>query len=248
MVNNAGSEFMRDSYYDKISVSPQEQGIPLPPLESSPPEGAELIPITSPDMLHFPPADLRAMVEMRRTLRSYADTPLTFNELSYFLWMTAGVQRLIPNKTTVRTVPAAGGKHAIDHYLMINHVEGLKPSIYRYYALESALHCQVQDDKIAEKLMDATRGQKQVLESAVTFIWAAVFERLYWRYAERGYRYVHLDAGHICQNLYLAATQLNCGVCAIAAFRDEDVNALIDVDGESKFAIYLASLGKRNPR
>lgn len=248
MINNAGADYMRNSRYSKISISPQEEGVPLPPLESEPPEGAELIPVTPAEQLRFPGADLRTMVEARRTLRAYADIPLTFDELSYMLWFTAGVQRIIPGKTTVRTVPAAGGKHSIDTYMMIQRVEGLRPGIYRYYPTKAALYCQTADDEIGPKLMDATRGQKQVLESAVTFIWAAVYERFFWRYVERGYRYVHLDAGHICQNLYLAATQLDCGVCAIAAFRDEDVNALIDADGEEKFAIYLASVGKRHPR
>ncbi len=68
---------------------------------------------------------------------------------------------------------------------------------------------------------------------------------MYWRYSERSYRYLHLDAGHVCQNLYLAAEAAGCGVCAIAAFDDDLLNKALDVDGESQFAIYAASLGKR---
>jgi SagB-type dehydrogenase family enzyme len=68
---------------------------------------------------------------------------------------------------------------------------------------------------------------------------------MYWRYLERGYRYLHLDAGHICQNLYLAAEPIGCGVCAIAAFDDDAVNAFLGIDGVEQFAIYLASLGKK---
>jgi SagB-type dehydrogenase family enzyme len=66
-----------------------------------------------------------------------------------------------------------------------------------------------------------------------------------WRYGERGYRYLHLDAGHVCQNLYLAAQVIGCGVCAIAAFDDAALNEAWELDGEDLFVIYLATVGKR---
>ena len=84
-----------------------------------------------------------------------------------------------------------------------------------------------------------------VAASAVTFIWVAVVHRMAWRYGQRGYRYLHLDAGHACQNLYLAAESVGCGVCAIAAFDDEDVSRVLGLDGEDQFAIYVATVGKK---
>ena len=87
--------------------------------------------------------------------------------------------------------------------------------------------------------------QNQVTKSAVTFIWVAVTERMYWRYGERGYRYLHLDAGHVCQNLYLAAEAIQCGVCAIAAFDDDLLNEVLQLDGQELWAIYCGALGKR---
>ena len=66
-----------------------------------------------------------------------------------------------------------------------------------------------------------------------------------WRYGQRGYRYLHLDAGHACQNLYLAAEAIGCGACAIAAFSDEAVDELLGLDGQSRFTIYLAAVGRR---
>jgi SagB-type dehydrogenase family enzyme len=65
-----------------------------------------------------------------------------------------------------------------------------------------------------------------------------------YRYSERGYRYMFLDAGHVAQNLYLVAKDFNAGVCAIAAYDDEKMNALLGLDGEHQFVIYMASLGK----
>jgi len=70
-------------------------------------------------------------------------------------------------------------------------------------------------------------------------------ERMYWRYTERGYRYILLDAGHVCQNLYLAAEGLGCGVCAIAAYDDDLFNQAFGLDGVNQFVVYAASLGKR---
>jgi SagB-type dehydrogenase family enzyme len=66
-----------------------------------------------------------------------------------------------------------------------------------------------------------------------------------WRYGERGYRYMYLDAGHVCQNLYLAAENINSGACAIAAYEDDELNKILSIDGEEQFVIYLASLGKK---
>ena len=123
--------------------------------------------------------------------------------------------------------------------------ESLTPGLYRYVALEHSLLPIRLDANIEGEITEATLKQAQITYSAVTFIWVAVVERMYWRYIERGYRYLHLDAGHVCQNLYLAAEALNCGVCAMAAFDDEALNAVMGLDGEEQFVIYLASLGKK---
>ena len=69
-----------------------------------------------------------------------------------------------------------------------------------------------------------------------------------WRYSQRGYRYVFLDAGHVCQNLYLAAEAIGCGCCAIAAFDDDVMNEILGLDGKKRFVIYLAAVGKKKVR
>jgi SagB-type dehydrogenase family enzyme len=99
--------------------------------------------------------------------------------------------------------------------------------------------------EIAEKAKRAAYNQSIVAKSAVTFIWIAIPYRMTWRYGERGYRYLHLDVGHVCQNLYLSAENINCGVCAIAAFHDEEFNDLLGLNGQDQFVIYLATVGKK---
>jgi SagB-type dehydrogenase family enzyme len=128
---------------------------------------------------------------------------------------------------------------------LINRVEGLEPGLYRYIATRHALLRSDAPANVDVLMTVACHQQDHVLQSAVTFIWMAVAERMTWRYVERSLRYLYLDAGHVCQNLYLAAESINCGVCAIAAFDDEPVNQLIGADGTDCFAIYLATVGKK---
>jgi len=161
------------------------------------------------------------------------------------LWMTQGVKRFTKRPATLRPVPSAGARHAFETYLLANLVEGLAPGLYRFAASQHALVNLEMPADINEQITHACTDQNQVLTSAATFIWVAVTERMTWRYSQRGYRYLHLDAGHVCQNLYLAAEQIGCGVCAIAAFDDDLLNSTLHLDGEKLFAIYVASLGKR---
>ena len=79
----------------------------------------------------------------------------------------------------------------------------------------------------------------------MTFLWVAVPHRMCWRYGERSYRYLFLDAGHVCQYLYLAAESIGAGACAIAAFDDEALDEAAGVDGETAFVIHAASAGRK---
>ena len=87
-------------------------------------------------------------------------------------------------------------------------------------------------------------NQQFILRGGVVFIWTAVPYRMTWRYGERGYRDLHLDAGHVCQNLCLAAKATGCGTRAIAAFDDDDMNAILGINGTDQVVIYLAVVGK----
>lgn len=249
MQNNSGHEFMVKTRYANISPSPQNRGtVPQPPLELPLPEGATLIPLPPPGEFNVPEMDLRAAIEARRTIRAYSETPLSLEELSYLLWVSQGVKRISSRPSTVRTVPSAGARHAFETCLLVNCVEELEAGLYRYAAIEHALLRLESPADIAERIAHDCLEQPQVTSSAATFIWAAVVERMYWRYVERGYRYLHLDAGHVCQNLALGAEQLGCGICPIAAFDDELLNATLKLDGEEMFVVYLASLGKKKEK
>ena len=228
-----------------MSESPQDLGLPQPPLELPLTNDAALIALPAPGELNIPDLDLRAAIERRRTLRRYKEQPLSLQELAYLLWLTQGVKEVTRRPVTLRTVPSAGARHAFETYLLINRVEGLEPGLYRYAASQHALLRLDMPATIAQDVYAGCFQQGQVLSSAVTFLWAAVSERMTWRYTERGFRYLLLDAGHVCQNLYLAAEAVGCGVCAIAAYDDDCLNQSIGLDGDSQWVIYVASLGKR---
>jgi SagB-type dehydrogenase family enzyme len=245
MTHGIGHQFMRETQYKFMEQPDQQKGLPQPPLELPYDVTQRLIDLPAPDALALEPVNLRELIEHRATVRNYSETPITLDELSYLLWCTQGVKGLRESYVTLRTVPSAGGRHAFETLLLANRVEGLEAGVYRFVA---SLHKLIRldlGDNLTRRLTHASRNQEQVARSAVTFLWVAVPYRMTFRYGERGFRYLLLDAGHICQNLYLAAEAIGCGVCAIAAYDDEQLNTTLGLDGETQFVIYLASLGKR---
>jgi SagB-type dehydrogenase family enzyme len=243
-MNESFKNFFNRSKLENVSPSSQSQGVPQPQLELSYKKGEILITLSSPESLDFGTSPIKQIIEQRRTLRKYTSQSLSLAELSYLLWATQGVQKLTP-KHTMRTVPSAGARHAFETYLLVNRVEGLAAGIYRYLAIENQLLPVNLTEGISDQVIEASCNQKFIGDSAVTFIWVAVTERMNWRYSERGYRYLFLDAGHVCQNLYLSAESISCGACAIDAYSDDTMNQLLKLDGEEQFVIYLATVGKR---
>lgn len=243
MVKGIGKEFIEKTKYQYLEESDQIKGLPQPPLEI--PSTLETIHSLPDPKIMKKEVPISVAVNQRRSVRSYSGEPLTLLELSYLLWSTQGVKQLIERTATLRTVPSAGARHCFETYILVNKVHGLKPGLYRFLALDHKLQEVDLSPGVAEKITKASFNQRFIMQSAVTFIWTAVVHRMTWRYGERGYRYMHLDAGHVCQNLYLSAENIDAGVCAIAAFNDNDLNGILGIDGDNQFSIYLAALGKK---
>ncbi len=240
-----GQIFMEMTRYNRLSRADQFKGLPAPSLEKLVPKDGKFISLPNPTEISVPNLELRFAIESRRSIREYARDPFTLQDLAYLLWCTQGILERHEPYATFRNVPSAGGRHAFETYLLINRVNDLEPGLYRYLAFTHRLMVLKVGSDIADRLMEACLKQSIVKKSAVTFIWSCVIYRMAWRYSERAYRLVHLDAGHVCQNLYLAAEQIDCGVCAIGAFDDEIMAALLGIDGAEEFAIYCATVGKR---
>jgi SagB-type dehydrogenase family enzyme len=238
-----GSQFIEKTKYKYLGKSEQQKGSPQPPLEAPFNLGGRTLELPSHDSIQ---SDLKKIIGQRRSVRKYQDAPINQPELSYLLWCTQGVKEVTANNyATRRTVPSAGARHAFETLLLINQVEGFASGLYRYLALDHKLEEYNLKEDIAYEITRASLDQDMVNNCAVTFIWVADIGRMTWRYGQRGYRYIFLDAGHVCQNLYLAAEAIGCGVCAIGAYDDDAINQILDLDGETKFTVYMASLGHK---
>lgn len=239
-----GRAFMRQTKHAYLSLSDERAGVPQPPLEWPVPPCSRRISLPEPVAAQ---ADigLVATIAGRRSVRHYSTRPLHLAELSFLLKYTQGVQQVTDRPSTLRPVPSAGARHALETYLLVNRVDSLAPGLYRFAALDNQLvECDLSPETAAG-IAQACRGSQPLCAtSAVTFIWVAVAERMTWRYSERGYRFLHLDAGHVCQNLYLLVAAIGAGTCAIGGYNDDDLNTLLHLDGESRFVIYLATVGK----
>jgi SagB-type dehydrogenase family enzyme len=222
----------------------QRLGIPRPPVEEPAPEEAQRYSLVPPEDFTVGTMPLIETIRRRRSQRDYTGEPLTFEELSFILWATQGVSRILGGgQTVLRTVPSAGARHPFESYLLINQVADLPDGLYRYLSVSHEL-CFLDDrEDLVERAYGASYDQ-YVQDCAVVFIWAAIPYRTEWRYGPLAHKMVAVDAGHMCQNLYLACEALGVGACAIGAYRQAEMDDLIGVDGQEVFSIYLATVGR----
>ncbi|NLE99373.1 MAG: SagB/ThcOx family dehydrogenase [Anaerolineales bacterium] len=184
-----------------------------------------------------------AVLRDRRSIRRYQEDGLREVELSQLLWAAQGITRT-GGGASFRTAPSAGALYPIETYLAIHAVEGIASGVY-HYAVEAHALEQLKTGDCRLDVARAALDQEMAYHGDVVFVWTAVFERSKWKYGQRAYRYIYLDAGHIAQNVALGAVALGLGSCQIAALYDDEVNALIDVDGERESTIYMAAVGRR---
>ena len=223
-------------------MSEVDREAPKPPLFST--YEGERISLPDVNTLTPPTTTLHDALLNRRSHRQFSNTPLTLEALSYALYMTQGVKKVVDKRATFRTVPSAGARHAFETYVLVNHVENLSEGLYVYDAKHHALILKDQDPNLKEMFLAACLNQKMVIQAAVTFFWVADVARMGARYVERSARYLCFDAGHIGQNLYLVAEALTAGTCAIGAFDDDLLNAALKLDTSQHITLYAGPLGK----
>jgi len=230
---------------DFPTQSDQQRGIPIPPPEQPYDAGAPTIDLPAPDPSILTKANLYACFADRTSRRTYTDESLTLDELAYLLWATQGVRKVtMGGKGSLRTVPSSGGRHPFETYLAIYRVQDTDPGVYRYLPFEHKLLLLFAGEGLPDTLSELAAGQQFVGRSAVCFIWSAVPYRQEWRYGTQGAKGVLLDAGHVCQNLYLACESIGCGTCAIAAYNQKEFDGFLGLDGEEELVVYLAPVGK----
>ena len=182
------------------------------------------------------------VVHGRRSRREFSQEPLTFIELSQLIWATQGITHREWG-FDFRASPSAGALYPIETYLVANRVDELPVGIYHYSAKEESLAL-LKEGSFGRDLSHGALGQEMLEEAGCVFVWTAMVKRSKWKYRERAYRYIYMDAGHIGQNLYLAATALNLGCCTVGAFFDEEIDRVIGIDGKEEISVYLGAVGR----
>ncbi len=180
-------------------------------------------------------------IARRRSERDYSGSALSIDELSQLVWAAQGITGEAGGYR-LRAAPSAGALYPIETYLVVNNVGDVPPGVYRYDVPRTEL-VPVRLGDYRQAVCAAALDQVMARDAAVVFIWTAVIARSLGKYKERAYRYIFVDAGHIGQNVSLAATAMGLGSCMIGALFDDEVNALVGADGENEFAVYMATVG-----
>lgn len=187
-------------------------------------------------------ADLWDVLAVRRSVRRFQNAPLSLAELSQLLWAAQGITRRVEGYA-FRTAPSAGALYPVETYLVIHAIEGVGPGVY-HYAVETHELEQLRSGDYRLEVAAAALDQAIAAQASVVFVWTAVFARSKWKYLQRAYRYVYLDAGHIAAHVSLAAVALGLGSCQVGALYDDESNALLGVDGDEESTIYMTVVGR----
>ena len=240
--------FLKDTIRGRIDFSETDQSrrLPAPPLQKPCPDEAVRIDLPGGEesLTRLCSIPVGEAIIRRQSIRQYSPAPLILSELSALLWATQGVRRILSAATALRTVPSAGARHAFETYLAVDHVESLENGLYRYLPFDGQLVQIELDPKIGSKAASACMDQNFVAQAAVTFFWTVIPDRTEWRYDLAAHKVIALDAGHVCQNLYLACEGIGAGTCAIAAYDQDGCDRLLGIDGEDEFTLYIAPVGK----
>jgi len=175
----------------------------------------------------------------RRSVRDFSGKTLSISLLSDLLYYADGITE---ERDRLRAAPSAGATYPIELYLLANKVNDLPVGVYHYLALSHEIET-VNYGDFRHDISQAAVHEKMILSANCVFILSAVIQRTQRVYGDRADRYIYFEAGHIAQNIYLAATSIGLGACAIGAFYDNQINSILGLDGKRESAIYILALG-----
>jgi SagB-type dehydrogenase family enzyme len=228
------------------SDTDRKKRLPAPPLQKLCPENSTVIDLIDADRFSLGKMDVIEALRHRKSRRKYTQEPLTLEEISYLLWATQGVRDVVRSKGKIRycrTAPSSGSCYPYETYILANRIEGVEVGMYRYLPLDHLLCFLYREEDLVDKVHQAFLGQF-IRDSAAVFIWTAIPYRAEWRYGMISHKVVLVEAGHICQNLYLACESIGIGTCALGAYDQESLDKILRVDGRDEFAVYAAVIGK----
>ncbi len=240
-----GSDLLKSGWKELEGfTSDQSRGIPVP--EVQPSFHGEPVALPDPRPGSFP-VSLETAFARRASRRAFLPDPLDLPELAWLLRSVAGIRQVIRRQgggvVTLRAVPSAGARHPLDTLIAVFDVNGLSPGLYRYMPLDDSLDFTGRVPT-RDEMTSACHGQEFCGSAPVVFIWTAVPYRTEWRYGPVSPKLVALDAGHACQNLYLAVEAIGAGTCAIGAYDQDLSDTMCGVDGRDEFVVYMAPVGR----
>jgi SagB-type dehydrogenase family enzyme len=240
MVDNIGDQFQMDTKYERGKLRGGGLDWANKPDTYKRYPGAKRLALPPPQTAGG--TDLWDVLATRRSVRRFQSAPLTQAELSQLLWAAQGITRRAEGYG-FRTAPSAGALYPVETYLVLHSVEGVESGVY-HYAVETHELEQLRSGDYRLEVAGAALDQGMAAQGKVVFVWTAVFARSKWKYRQRAYRYVYLDAGHIAANVALAAVALGLGSCQVGALYDDEANALLGIDGEEESTIYMTVVGR----
>jgi SagB-type dehydrogenase family enzyme len=197
------------------------------------------------DLPPIPPSvgpPLEAVIARRRSVREYGERSVNLEELSRLLHWSTGITDQRDPSLAFRAVPSSGALYPIEVYPVAFSVAGLEPGAYHYDVRRHRLNL-VRPGAFRRDVFQAAVSQEMLLQASLVLVLTGLFARVQWKYLDRSYRYLLLEAGHLGQNVYLAATALGLAPCGIGAYFDDDLNRLLGIDGHDEAAVYLLALG-----
>ncbi|MBN2076529.1 MAG: SagB/ThcOx family dehydrogenase [Dehalococcoidales bacterium] len=233
------------------------KGVPQPDFQKPIADTAKTLDLPEITLETAPKGDFFEYTCNRMSRRIYTEEPLSLYELSFLLWCTQGVKKVIggywkylpdgSGRNYLRPVAAGGCINGFETYLAIMNVTGIEPGIWRYLPLTHQLapikRVENLPDRINETFTNPAQNQNYATKAGVVFFWACIPYRGEWLNNGASHKGMLLDLGHISHQLYLATEVLGCGCCAIGGYYQETADHLIGVDGNDEFTVLCASVG-----
>ena len=187
----------------------------------------------------LPPVPLADAVRRRRSARGFGAGSVTLQELAALLRAAYGVTAE-RDEVSFRSVPSGGALYPLELYVLAARVDGLEPGLHHLDPLRAVVERLRDPDSVGPlspyaELLDA---------AAALVVVTGVFWRSRFKYGLRGYRFTLLEAGHLGQNLLLAAAALDLAALPVGGFYDRRVERVLGVDGVHEAALYLFAVGR----
>src|SRR5215212_758776 len=142
-----------------------------------------------------------------------------------------------------RAAGATGARYHLELYLVCGELPGLEAGVYQYAAHDHSLR-RLRAGDYRAAVVAATGREPAIAAAPLIAVWTSTFWRNSWRYQARAYRHVYWDTATALANLLAVAADARLPAEVVLGFADDEINALLDVDGEREAAISLVALGR----